>query len=148
MEAAAFHCALLKVVLMMQRRMFVPTSKNFLAPNPEISFERCPMAVQTECESFPEHPVVIGINSFGFGGANGHCVVSEYRPAEPPIRSVAVAPDAGFMVPLSARNPKALAESAQRLRNSLDDQPIDLYPWPARSAADAPISMHGRLSQC
>ena len=29
MEAAAFHCAMLKVVLMMQRRTFVPTSKNY-----------------------------------------------------------------------------------------------------------------------
>ena len=45
----------------------------------------------------------MGINSFGFGGANGHCVVSEYRPAEPRIWSVPLAADAGTMVPLSAR---------------------------------------------
>ena len=57
MEAAAFSCALLKVVLMMQRRAFAPSSKNYLAPNPEIDFERCPIEVQTRCEPFPDRPV-------------------------------------------------------------------------------------------
>ena len=127
MEAAAFHCALLKVILMMQRRTFAPTSKSFQVPNPEIDFARCPMEVQTECEAFPEHPVVVGINSFGFGGANGHCVVREYRPARSRLWSLPIAPEAGFMIPLSARTPNALVESAGRLRRLLDEQPLDLY---------------------
>ena len=127
MEAAAFHCALLKVILMMQRRTFAPTSKSFQVPNPEIDFARCPMEVQTECEPFPEHPVVVGINSFGFGGANGHCVVREYRPARSRLWSLPIAPEAGFMIPLSARTPNALVESAGRLRRLLDEQPLDLY---------------------
>ena len=127
MEAAAFHCALLKVILMMQRRAFAPTSRNFLVPNPEIDFESCPMQVQTVCEPFPERPVVVGINSFGFGGANGHCVVREYRPAQPRIWSVALAPEAGFMIPLSARTSGALEKSARQLREALDKQPMDLY---------------------
>ena len=127
MEAAAFHCALLKVVLMMQRRTFAPTSKSFHIPNPEIDFESCPMQVQTACEPFPDRSVIVGINSFGFGGANGHCVVREYRPTQPPIWSVALAPKAGFMIPLSARTPKALVESAVRLRQFLDREAVDLY---------------------
>ena len=127
MEAAAFHCALLKVVLMMRRRTFAPTSKSFQVPNPEIDFDGCPMQVQTECEPFPDHPVVVGINSFGFGGANGHCVVREYRPAPSRLWSVPLAPEAGYMFPLSARTPKALTESARRLRHVLDEQPVDLY---------------------
>ncbi len=127
MEAAAFHCALLKVILMMQRRTFAPTSKSFQVPNPEIDFARGPMEVQTECEPFPDHPVVVGINSFGFGGANGHCVVREYRPARPRLWSLPLAPEAGYMIPLSARTPKALVESAGRLRRLLDEEPVDLY---------------------
>ena len=75
----------------MQRRTFAPMSKSFQVPNPEIDFARCPMQVQTECEPFPEHPVVVGINSFGFGGANGHCVVREYRPARPRLWSMPLA---------------------------------------------------------
>ena len=127
MEAAAFHCALLKVILMLRHRTFAPTSRNFLAPNPEIDFDSCPMQVQTACETFPERPVVVGINSFGFGGANGHCVVREYRPSQPQVWSVPPAPDAGFMVPLSARSTGALAQSAQRLRDALDEHDFDLY---------------------
>ena len=127
MEAAAFHCALLKVLLMMERRTFAPISRNFLVPNPEIDFESCPMQVQTECEPFPDHPVTVGINSFGFGGANGHCVVREYRPKEPRIWSVPLAPEAGFMVPLSARTADALKESARDLRRTLGEREFDLY---------------------
>ena len=127
MEAAAFHCALLKVLLMMQRRTFAPISRNFLVPNPEIDFESCPMQVQTECEPFPDRPVTVGINSFGFGGANGHCVVREYRPSQPRIWSVPLAPEAGFMIPLSARTSGALAQSAQELRQALGEREVDLY---------------------
>ena len=126
-EAAAFHCALLKVVLMMQRRTFAPISKNFLVPNLEIDFESCPMQVQTILEPFPERPVVIGINSFGFGGANGHCVVREYRPSQPRPWSSALAPKAGFMIPLSARTSGALTRSAHQLREALVEREVDLY---------------------
>ena len=127
MEAAAFTCALLKVVLMMRRRTFAPVSKNYLVPNPEIDFESCPMQVQTGCEPFPDHPVVVGINSFGFGGSNGHCVVREYRPEHRPVWSVPLAREAGFMIPLSARTPGALKQSARKLREALDDREMDLY---------------------
>ena len=127
LESAAFSCALLKVVLMMQRRTFAPISKNFLAPNLEIDFDSCPMQVQTSCEPFPDHPVVAGINSFGFGGANGHGVVAEYRPERSGIWSVPLAPDAGYMIPLSARSTAALTESVRDLRGSLDELDSDLY---------------------
>ena len=127
MEAAAFHCALLKVLVMLERRTFAPISRNFLVPNPEIDFESCPMQVQTECEPFPDRPVTVGINSFGFGGANGHCVVREYRPEKPRIWSVPLAPEAGFMVPLSARTSDALTESARDLRRALGEREFDLY---------------------
>ena len=127
MEAAAFHCALLKVLMMMERRTFAPISRNFLVPNPEIDFESCPMQVQTECEPFPDRPVTVGINSFGFGGANGHCVVREYRPENPRIWSVPLAPEAGFMVPLSARTTDALTENARELRQTLGTREFDLY---------------------
>lgn len=127
MEAAAFHCGLLKVLLMMQRRAFAPISKNFLVPNPEIDYDSCPMQVQTTCEPFPDRPVTVGINSFGFGGANGHCVVSEYRPNKARIWSVPPSQNSGFMIPLSARNRGALTQSAQQLLETVSQNKIDLY---------------------
>ena len=127
MEAAAFTCALLKVVLMMQRRTFAPVSRNHLVPNPEIDFDAHRMQVQTECEPFPDHPVVVGINSFGFGGSNGHCVVREYRPERSRTWSLPLAPEAGYLIPLSARTTGALGASARALRQALDGQTADLY---------------------
>ena len=127
MEASAFHCSLLKVVLMMQRRTFAPISKNFTVPNPEIDFEGHNLHVQTACEPFPERAVVVGINSFGFGGANGHCIVREYRPVRPPRHSVSMAPGAAHMVPLSARTSDALVRTAEALRDTLRANEADLY---------------------
>ncbi|MYJ49730.1 MAG: type I polyketide synthase, partial [Rhodothermaceae bacterium] len=127
MEAAAFHCALLKIILMMQRRTFAPTSKNYVVPNPEINFENGAVQVQTVCEAFPERPVVVGINSFGFGGANGHCVIREYQPSRPRIWSSDLSPDGGKMIPLSARTNEALTRSARQLREMLAEDDTDLY---------------------
>ena len=78
MEAAAFGCALLKVLLMFERRTYAPVSRHFTVPNPDIDFTG--LRVQTECEPFGAGPAVVGINSFGFGGANAHCLLTEYRP--------------------------------------------------------------------
>ncbi len=127
MEAASFHCGLLKVLMMMQRRMFVPTSKTFLVPNPEIDFDSCPMQVQTTCEPYPDRLVTVGINSFGFGGANGHCIVSEYRPSRTRIWSMPLNQDSGFIIPLSARTQTALTLSAQQLLDTIAQGKIDLY---------------------
>ena len=127
MEAAAFHCALLKIIMMIQRRTFAPISKNFLVPNPEIDFVKGQMQVQTACEPFPDRSAVIGINSFGFGGANGHCVVREYVPERARLWSVPLAPKAGCLLTLSARTVKALTRSARQLRELLGKQDIDLY---------------------
>ena len=127
MEAAAFHCALLKTVLMMQERTYAPISRNFAVPNLEIDFERGNMQVLTACEPFPERPVVVGINSFGFGGSNGHCVVSEYRAPEPRVWSVPLAADAGTMVPLSARTSNMLVEAARDLSEAMRSHPWDLH---------------------
>jgi acyl transferase domain-containing protein len=39
------------------------------------------------CVPFPEEKVVIGVNSFGFGGANGHAIIEEYVPNQPSLFS-------------------------------------------------------------
>ena len=126
MEAAAFTCALLKVLLMFEHRTYAPVSAHFAAPNPDIDLTG--LRVQTECEPFGERPVTVGINSFGFGGANGHCLLTEYRPDREPGYSRPTAPDAAYLVPLSARTPEALAQSAAALRGVLAAEPdFDLH---------------------
>ena len=132
-ESSAFFFSLIKVILMIRERTFAPMSSHFAIPNPDIDFAGHNMQVQTVCEPFPERPVVIGINSFGFGGANGHCVVREYRPEKPRPYSMPLVPGAGFMIPLSARTSDALAQSAKLLHGVLTEgdevgvDPNDLY---------------------
>ena len=127
MEAAAFCGSLLKVLLMIQRRTYAPISKSFSFPNPGINFEKGPMAVQRMSEPFPDRQVVFGISSFGFGGAGGHCIVSEYAPESKQIWSIPVAPQMGYMIPLSARTKDSLEQTVGDLNKYLSSSSISLY---------------------
>ena len=127
MEAAAFCGSLLKVLLMIQRRTYAPISKSFSIPNPDIDFEKGPMVVQRMSEPFPDRQVVFGISSFGFGGANGHCIVSEYAPESKQIWSKPVAPKMGYMIPLSARSKDALVQTVRDFKEYLSNSSISLY---------------------
>jgi thioester reductase-like protein len=118
MEAAAFCCALLKVLLMFERRTYAPISRHFAVPSPDIDFTG--MHVQTECEPFGPDPVTVGINSFGFGGTNGHCLVTEYRPPREAARPEAI-PGAAYLIPLSARSPEVLRTVARDLASLVKD---------------------------
>jgi acyl transferase domain-containing protein/NADPH:quinone reductase-like Zn-dependent oxidoreductase/NAD(P)-dependent dehydrogenase (short-subunit alcohol dehydrogenase family)/acyl carrier protein len=127
MEAAAFCGSLLKVLLMIQRRTYAPISKSFSVPNPDIDFEKGPMVVQRMTEPFPDKQVVFGISSFGFGGANGHCIVSEYAPELKQMWSIPVAPQMGYMIPLSARSKDALVQSVKDFNEHLSSSSISIY---------------------
>ena len=99
---------------------------------------------------FPDQPVVIGINSFGFGGANGHCVVREYRPAQPRLWSMPLAPQAGFMIPLVG----AHVQGTGRERTTSPRHARRAYAGPLRAtlaisvAAAGPISPRHRAIDC
>lgn len=136
MEASSFTCSLLKVLVMLQKQHFLPVSSHFKEPNPKIRFAEQCMKVQTEPEKFPDRdsPVMFGINSFGFGGANGHCIVEQYKPPATQKWASAVPRSLGnkvFMVPLSAKSETALAENAHLLAERLGDleenKGVDLF---------------------
>ena len=128
MEAAAFTCALLKVLLMFEHRTYAPVSGQFAVPSPDIDFTG--VRVQTECEPFGAGPVTVGINSFGSGGASGHCLLTEYRPDRGRPGRRPAAPDAAYLIPLSARTPEALTQTAAALHDLITNEPapdLDLY---------------------
>ena len=119
LEAASGMAGLCKAVLSVQRGE-VPASLHFVAPNPEIDFERLRLRVVTEQEPWPgPEPRVAGINSFGFGGANAHVVVTAVpaAAAEPASKPGAAAPT--VLLPLSARTPEALAGNVRALADHL-----------------------------
>ena len=80
METASGMAGLIKVVLSLKHRA-VPGNLHFNTPNPNIDFDGLNIRVVDEMMEFPESekPLLMGINSFGFGGTNAHVIIEEYR---------------------------------------------------------------------
>ncbi|MFK3979643.1 type I polyketide synthase [Micromonospora sp. NPDC050397] len=121
-DAAAGVIGLIKVVLSL-RHGLIPGTAHFRRPNPLLELSAGPFVVTSEATPWPpgEHPRRAGVNSTGIGGTNAHLVVQEAPGAH---RS----PDDGrhHLLPLSARTGAALAESAARLRDRLQRDPVAL----------------------
>ncbi|HVJ90705.1 MAG TPA: type I polyketide synthase, partial [Labilithrix sp.] len=78
LEAAAGIAGLLKVVLTMHHRTFVP-SLHFERPNPHIAFASLGVRVQTDVAKWNAENgrLLAGVSSFGFGGTNCHVVLEK-----------------------------------------------------------------------
>jgi acyl transferase domain-containing protein/NADPH:quinone reductase-like Zn-dependent oxidoreductase/NAD(P)-dependent dehydrogenase (short-subunit alcohol dehydrogenase family)/acyl carrier protein len=134
LETGAGMAGLLKLVLVLSRRTLYP-NLNFRAPNPEIPFDALKLEVPTDLRALPESGRLVGgVNSFGFGGTNGHLVLAS--PPEP----AAVESSGPLSGPLpgapglwvSARSEPALRASAGALAGWLAE---DATPLAQVSAA-------------
>lgn len=128
-ESAAGIAGLIKTVLSIKHRT-IPPHINLENLNPAIDPATLPYEIPTRPTAWPEHegPARAGVNSFGFGGTNAHVVLEEAPEPPPDIRPDASDAPAGrswSILPLSARNPDALAEMAAGIRGELagDDGP-------------------------
>ncbi|PWQ95010.1 type I polyketide synthase [Leucothrix arctica] len=115
LETASGMAGLLKAVLTLKNRA-IPASLHFNKPNENIDFTALNLRVVTELTPLPEQekPHLVGINSFGFGGANAHVLIEEYKPqtidqASPDTISNLTPP-----LILSARAPEALSNVAEQ----------------------------------
>ncbi len=115
LETAAGIAGLLKGMLVLQHGQ-IPPSLHFKTPSPYIDFEKLKLRVPTELEPFPEvsGERMVGVNSFGFGGANAHVILAE-PPAHQPVRGSKVPAARPWPIMLSARSEKALQTSAGKL---------------------------------
>ncbi|QKV80355.1 AMP-binding protein [Amycolatopsis sp. Hca4] len=115
LEAAAGIASVVKVVKAFEHRT-LPGNLHFSELNPRISLAGTPFELLEKPVSWtgPE-PLVAGISSFGFGGSNAHVVLS--APPPDPARE----PEDGgtYLMPLSARTPRALQALAGALRAEL-----------------------------
>jgi acyl transferase domain-containing protein/acyl carrier protein/SAM-dependent methyltransferase len=115
LETAAGVVGLVKGLLVLKHRQ-IPASLHFTTPSEHIDFAALKLRVPTTLESFPESdgPRLVGVNSFGFGGANAHVIL-----AEPPVRAPSVheplLTDRAWPLVLSARSETALQGVAGRL---------------------------------
>ncbi|HEX6344840.1 non-ribosomal peptide synthetase/type I polyketide synthase [Umezawaea sp.] len=130
LDSCAGMAGLIKTVLMLEHRELVPTI-NLSRPNPALRLDGSPFVLATERRPWTTDgtPRRAGVSALGVGGTNAHVVLEE----APPVRPT---PDTGgaVVVPLSARDPRALAETAERLR-------AHLVAHPDLAAADVATTM-------
>jgi acyl transferase domain-containing protein/acyl carrier protein len=88
LEPASGMAGLVKTVLSLKHHA-LPPSLHLETPNPNIDFEGLNLRPVTELTPLPdgEAPLRMGVNSFGFGGANAHVVLEEAPPSEDPATS-------------------------------------------------------------
>ena len=92
LETASGMAGLVKALLCLKHRS-IPRSIHFETPNPRIPFADLNLKVVTEQTPLdPEKQLVIGVNSFGFAGANAHVALQSH---EEPARESAPAPSRG-----------------------------------------------------
>ena len=116
LEAGAGVAGLIKVLLALNHGM-IPRHTRMLTPSPHIPWDVYPIRVPLENTVWPrgEQPRRAGVSSFGFSGTNAHLIVEEAPPRETP--AAAVPPI--HVLPLSARNPGALRQLAERYSDTL-----------------------------
>ncbi|MEU5694390.1 amino acid adenylation domain-containing protein [Actinosynnema sp. NPDC020468] len=115
-ESAAGIAGLIKTALALEHRV-IPPHINLHEVNPAIDLAAQPYDIPTEVTPWPRHegPARAGVNSFGFGGTNAHVLLEE-----PPRRAVnTAAPPARTVLPLSARDPRALTALVTGIRAEL-----------------------------
>ena len=122
LETAAGVAGLVKALLVLKHRR-IPASLHFETPNPNIDFVALKLRVPTALEPFPAKggARIVGVNSFGFGGANAHVLLTEAPSRAQPEHLGAHANRAWPLV-LSARSEEALRSSALRLSAWLDER--------------------------
>jgi acyl transferase domain-containing protein/acyl carrier protein len=128
LEAAAGIAGLVKVILSLEHEV-LPKHLHFRNPSPHIPWDRLPVRVVQEATAWERNgrPRIAGISSFGFSGTNAHLIVEE----APELDRVATAPalpeqhdDRRFgVLPLSARSPAALVQTADQYRRWLSAHP-------------------------
>ncbi len=82
LKGAAGAAGILKTAMALHHKVLPPTVR-FEHPNPEIDFGHCPLYVNTDLRPWTTPSGGVrraGVSAFGFGGANFHAVLEEYRP--------------------------------------------------------------------
>ncbi len=125
LESAAGAAGMVKALTCLQHRT-IPATIGITSLNPAIPFNDLNLEVVTDCRPInKEGEMVIGINSFGFGGANAHVVLKSHASGS---ASSACAHPNQLPLLISAKTPKALKQYASHLAAYLDcHQQVSLY---------------------
>jgi acyl transferase domain-containing protein/acyl carrier protein/short-subunit dehydrogenase len=132
LETASGMAGLFKAVLCLKHRA-VPRSLHFDTPNPNIDFEGGHLRVVEKLTALDASagPLVVGVNSFGFGGTNAHVVLTDE--GTPGIAHEERFGDTLMPLVISARSDAALRALAGRYLARLDEG----ASWNAMASAAA-----------
>ncbi len=129
LETASGMAGLLKALLTL-RYQAIPPSLHIEHFNEAIHFDELNLRVVTEYTPLAatQERQLIGINSFGFGGANAHVIIEHYAAnKETSAPSTVEEPSICPPLFLSARHDAALQALAQAYAQRLDDETVDVY---------------------
>jgi acyl transferase domain-containing protein/acyl carrier protein len=121
LETAAGVVGLVKGLLVLKHGQ-IPASLHFETPSTHIDFTELKLRVPTKLEPFPKKKGsarIVGVNSFGFGGANAHVILTEAPPHATHHRIATN--DRGWPITVSARTEDALRSAASRLAAWIED---------------------------
>lgn len=126
LEAASGVAGLVKALYCLRHRT-VPATIGLREPNPHIPFDELNLQVVTERLPLkPTGTLTIGVNSFGFGGANAHVILQSHEAPAAPVP--APVPATSLPLLISARDEKGLTALAAAFAERLDSlAPEDWY---------------------
>ena len=122
LEPASGVASLIKSLLILKHRA-VPATISMKTPNPNIKFDEWNIHVVDKLLPLKkEGTLTIGINSFGFGGANAH-VILQSAPEAPTSKIDSKITEKSLPLIISGRCDQALIENTERLVNFLEKNP-------------------------
>jgi NAD(P)-dependent dehydrogenase (short-subunit alcohol dehydrogenase family)/3-oxoacyl-(acyl-carrier-protein) synthase len=153
---AAGVASIVQVVLAL-RHSRIPPQHRFNEAPAEFNIAESSLRIPTkpvEWPAMPDRPRMAAVSGFGFGGTNGHLILSEYRPGAPYARSRARCPEAKLaIVGWSAKLP-GLGDS-EAVRDWLLGRGIapvasfgDTYPLPPFDKVRMPPAVLRALDRC
>lgn len=120
LESASGMAGLVKTVLALKNRA-LPPAVHLNTPNPNIDFTALNLALLREPYPLPvqaDKPLIAGLNSFGFGGANAHVLLQAFPETARPAR---LKPKQTLTpLVLSAKNETALKAMAGRYADLIE----------------------------
>lgn len=128
LEPASGLAGLVKTVVALKNRA-LPPSLHLHTPNPRIDFKKLNLELVTDYKPLTKEkgkPLIAGINSFGFGGANAHVLLQEFVPRSVPS-SVAAEEKSLPPLVLSARTDAALRAMARHYADLLSGKSVEDY---------------------
>ncbi|SIT31348.1 type I polyketide synthase [Achromobacter sp. MFA1 R4] len=121
LEAASGVAGLVKALHVLQHRE-VPATIGIKTLNPKIEFQNWNLDVVTQNRKLrPTGKLVVGVNSFGFGGANAHVILESASPRSPAAEGKIVK-TAPIPVLVSGKSIPALKAAADQMAGVLRGQ--------------------------